>query len=132
LFCQHVLESHDVHGLIGHHAAQLGVLSFELTEPLRVVHGKAAELGLPGVECGRADAGFAAHLGCWTTALLLFEDADDLLLTEPAVLHEASRLCPIPILERVHFRGARHLHHVFTHMPVGRTLGSPVNAPRFC
>ncbi len=73
--------------MIGHDAAQLGVLGSELTEPLRCAHAHATKLGLPTVERRRADAHFSAHLGGGATAFLLLEDADDLLLRKSALSH---------------------------------------------
>jgi len=50
----------------------------------------AAELGFPGVKRGRADARFTAHFSSCATALLLFEDTNDLLLTESTLLHKSA------------------------------------------
>src|SRR6185369_3850505 len=68
------------------------VLLLQLLQPLGIRDAHAAELRLPGVERRLRYAVLAAQVRHLHPSLLLAQDADDLLLTEPASLHPSVSL----------------------------------------
>ena len=77
----------DVQVGFGQQALELGVLTFELTQPPGVRNIHAAELGSPLVERGIAEAAFAAQLLDRHPSLSLLDEADDLLFGVSAFSH---------------------------------------------
>ena len=89
LFCDDVLQCLVFEAEIGEHALELAVLFFKLLEPADIRGFHAAELGLPLVVGGLANAVFAANIGNLATAVSLFQNPNDLALRKSRFLHLA-------------------------------------------
>jgi hypothetical protein len=74
----------------GHRPFQLGVLGFELAQPLHVVHRGAAVLAPPLEERGPADAVLPEQRVHRQPALGVLQNPDDLRLTEFRLPHDRS------------------------------------------
>ena len=72
---------------LGQQLLELGVLAFELLQPLGVGNIHAPELGAPLVESGIAEAAFTAQLLDWHPCIGLLQETDDLLFAVSALLH---------------------------------------------
>jgi hypothetical protein len=78
-FCEEILQDHVVKGLVGHELLELAVLVFDQPQPLGVTDFQAAELLLPLVVGGLADAVTTAEFVDGGAGLGLVEDLNDLL-----------------------------------------------------
>ena len=86
LYPVNALERMHVQVRLGQQLLELGVLAFELTQPLRVGRIHSAKLGSQLVEGGTAEAALAAQLLERQSSLGPLEKADYLLLGESAFL----------------------------------------------
>ena len=75
---------------LGQQLLQFAVLIFECPQSFGLVDFETAVFAFPHIESALADAVFAAQLGDWRTRLILFEDANDLLLTKLTLSHRLS------------------------------------------
>jgi hypothetical protein len=71
----------------GQQFLELGVLALKLTQALGLRDLHAAKLGTPFVKRGLAEAAAAAQLGDAHAGLCLSQEANDLFVAEPALLH---------------------------------------------
>lgn len=84
---QKILQGDIVEHGVGQHPLQLGVLLLKRLQPLGLADVHAAVLGFPFVDAGVTDPVLAAQFGNRDAALVLLQDADDLLFAETTALH---------------------------------------------
>lgn len=88
LFCEQLLEDHGIESLVCDELLEFAVLIFQQPQPLGVADLEAAELLLPLIESGLADAVASANLGDRARAGLVFlEDLDDLFFGVSGSFH---------------------------------------------
>jgi hypothetical protein len=86
-FCGDVLERPIVQCPIRHHLLELAVLVLKLTQAPQLVDFEPAVLGFPAILRRVADACLPADVGQGLAAFDSFENADNLLFTEPTLAH---------------------------------------------
>jgi hypothetical protein len=107
LFFDDVLEGLVREGQLGVHLLQLAVLGLELFQSPKLRYVQTAVLRLPVVERRLADAVLSDKLRHLHAGLCLLQDRDDLLFTEPGLLHKSS---PVGKLYSRLVRFGRGLH----------------------
>ena len=87
LLSQEILQRRIVQHGVGQQPFQPRVLVLERLQPLGLRDLQPAELGLPFVDGGVADAMLAAQFGNLNADLMLLQNPDDLLFRKAATLH---------------------------------------------
>jgi len=87
LFCEELLENHGVEGLISDKLLELAVLFLQQPQPFGIADLQAAELLLPLVKGGLADAVASANLSGGRAGLGFLEDSDDLFFGMSGSFH---------------------------------------------
>src|SRR5690554_4311843 len=128
LVSQEVLQDLEIQRLVRHDALQPPVLVLQLLEPacLRDLH--AAVLPAPAVERVRADPMPPAQLPRLCPGIGFRQNSDDLLLREPALPHDSSRVKE-PHYNWIRFRGSAHGEYFFACLmtPISQELEPPAN-----
>src|SRR5690606_2811274 len=108
LVSQEVLQDLEIQRLVRHDALQPPVLVLQLLEPACLRDAHAAVLPTPAVERVRADPMPPAQLTRLCPGIGFRQDSNDLLLREPALPHDSSRVKE-PHYSWIRFRGSAHI-----------------------